>query len=382
MTFMAEHAERFDAPVTGPARVAGNLRELTMRARPGDILIIDILDLREVDADALAATKPAAVINAQRTASGRQPAAGARRLLDAGVPVIDGAGAAVLAVRDGSELTLHGGDITRGAAVIARGTALTHARVVAADTAAVDHLKVQVAVFGSHALERLERESGLFFEGKDLPSVGEGIAGRVVLVVSASDAAAADLESLKLFIADRRPFVIAEGGAVEACTAAKLRPSVIIGDLDRAPDAALATARVIALPGDGAVVTRLDALNARYETADIALSGTDLGTLIAHHGGAEAVVVAGRRTAAVDVLSADPETGIGGFLTSLVTRRTAVDATVIAATYRHRHSALFVWTVLGLAVATLAAAVFASDDARGLLTDAWDAVLGWFGGES
>src|SRR5690606_40484675 len=108
---MTEHSERIDVPVTGPARAAASIRELTFKARPGDVLVIDMLDLREVEADALAATKPAAVINAQRTASGRQPAAGARRLLEAGIPVIDGAGAAVLAIRDGSELTLHGGDI-------------------------------------------------------------------------------------------------------------------------------------------------------------------------------------------------------------------------------------------------------------------------------
>lgn len=382
MTSMAEHSETLGTPVSGPARRGANLRELAAKARPGDVVIIDVLDLREADADALAATGAAAVVNAQRTASGRQPAAGARRLLAAGVPVIDGAGAAVLAVRDGSELTLHGGDIMRGAAVIARGTALTQERVAAADTAALDHIKVQVAVFGSHALERLERESAVFFEGRGLPDVGENLAGRVVLVVTASNTAAADLASLKLFIGDRRPFVIAEGGAVEACTRAKLRPSVLIGDLDRAPDAALSTARVIALASDDGVVARLEALNSRYVSSDIALSGADLATLIAHHGGAEAVVVAGRRAAALDVLSADPDTGIGGFLTALVTRRTAVDASVIAATYRHRHSALFVWSVLGLAVATLVAAILASDDARALFSDAWDAVFGWFGGDS
>lgn len=379
---MTEHSERIDVPVTGPARAAASIRELTFKARPGDVLVIDMLDLREVEADALAATKPAAVINAQRTASGRQPAAGARRLLEAGIPVIDGAGAAVLAIRDGSELTLHGGDIMRGAAVVARGTALTQERVVAADTQALDHLKVQVAVFGSHALERLEREGALFFEGRGLPQLSESVAGRVVLVVTATDAAAADLASIKLFIADRRPFVIAEGGAVDACIAAKIRPSLIVGDIESASDAALTGAQVVALAGDNGALTRLEALRANYSSTDIALDGADLGALIAHHAGADAVVIAGRRTAALDVLSADPETGIGSFLTSLVTRRTAVDASVIAATYRHRHSPLFVGTVLVLSFATLAAAIFASDDARGLVTDVWNTVSRWFGGEA
>ena len=84
----------------------------------------------------------------------------------------------------------------------------------------------------------------------------------------------------------------------------------------------------------------------------------------------------------MDVLSADPDVGIGSFLTSLVTRRGTADAEVIAATYRHRHSLLFVWTVLGLALATLAAALWAVDDVRGLAQSAWDTVSGWFGGSA
>ena len=369
------------ASVSGPARL-GTVRDLVARARKGDVLVIDALDLREADAESLAATGALAVVNAQRTASGRQPAGGARTLLDAGVTVIDGAGSAVLAVRDGATLTLVGDQVMRGAAVIAKGIALTNERVDAADTAALDHLKVQVAVFGSHALERLEREGPLFFEGRGLPSLGVDVKHRVVLIVAASDAAASDLKRLRLFISDRRPIIIAEGGAVDACLAARLRPAVIVGDVDRAPETALVRAHVIALPGDRGLLTRLEAMGAIHESTDVALSGADLAALAAHHAGAEVVVIAGRRASAVDVLSADPDVGIGSFLTSLVTRRGTADAEVIAATYRHRHSLLFVWTVLGLALVTLAAALWAVDDVRSLAQSAWDTVSGWFGGSS
>jgi uncharacterized membrane-anchored protein len=62
-----------------------------------------------------------------------------------------------------------------------------------------------------------------------------------------------------------------------------------------------------------------------------------------------------------------------------VTRRSTTDASVIAATYRHRHSLLFVWTVLVLAFATLAIALWSIDDVRAWVQDAWTAVTGWFG---
>lgn len=367
--------------VTGPARV-GTVRELAGRARAGDILVIDVLDLREADAEALARTGAAGVVNATRTASGRQPAGGARRLIDAGLVVVDGAGAAVRAVREGTSLTLAGDSVLRGSDVVATGTALTVERVVAADTAALDHLKVQVAVFGSHAIERLEREGPLFFEGKGLPELGARVDGRIVLVVADGEGAAADLKSLRLFIRDRRPLVIAEGGAVDACLAARLRPAVVVGGVDRAPDSVLRTARVIALSSDDGSAARLEAIGASFDTTDVALAGADLATLAAHHGGAEVVVVAGRRASAVDVLSADPEVGIGAFLTALVTRRGAADAEVVAATYRHRHSLLFVWTVLALAGLTLAAALWSVAEVRDLAQSLWDAIDGWLGGGS
>jgi uncharacterized membrane-anchored protein len=365
--------------VTGPARSGTHLRELIAKAKPGDVAIIDVLDLREADAEALAAAGVVAVVNAQRTASGRQPAAGARTLLRAGLAVIDGAGPAVLALRDGTMLTLSADRVMRGAAVIATGTALTQERVVAADTAALDHLKVQVAVFGSHAIERLEREGQLFFEGAGLPSLGIDVAGRIVLVVADSPTTAADLSALRLFINDRRPIVISEGGAVDACLAAHLRPAVIIGGIESAPESALAQARVIVPEGEQGVGSRLEAMGVGYDVAHVALGSADLAALAAHHAGAEVIVVAGRRQGAVDVLSAEPDVGIGAFLTALVTRRSTTDASVIAATYRHRHSLLFVWTVLVLAFATLAIALWSIDDVRAWVQDAWTAVTGWFG---
>ena len=367
--------------IGGPARI-GTVRDLAARARQGDVLVIDVLDLREAEADALVRTGASGVINAKRTASGRQPAAGARRLLDAGLAVIDGAGPAVLAVREGTSLTLVGDSVLRGDEPIASGTALTLERIEAADTAALDHLKVQVAVFGSHAIERLEREGALFFEGVGLPDLGVKLAGRVVLVVAHSPATAEHLRSLKLFIKDRRPIVIAEGGAVEACLAARLRPSVIVGGVADAPDAALRAARVLTIASDEGATARLEAIGAHYDTSDIALAGADIATLAAHHAGAEVIVVAGSKASAVDVLSADPEVGIGAFLTSLVARGSAADAEVVAATYRHRHSVAFIVTMLALAGATLVVALLSVGEVRDLAQQVWDTVVGWFGGSS
>ena len=59
--------------VAGPARVDPRTKALTKRLRPGDIAVIDHLDLDRVSAEALVACQPAVVLNAARSTSGRYP---------------------------------------------------------------------------------------------------------------------------------------------------------------------------------------------------------------------------------------------------------------------------------------------------------------------
>ena len=55
--------------VVGPARVDRRTKSLTKRLRPGDVAVIDHLDLDRVAAEALVACRPAAVLNAARSTS-------------------------------------------------------------------------------------------------------------------------------------------------------------------------------------------------------------------------------------------------------------------------------------------------------------------------
>src|SRR3954454_17180370 len=75
--------------LTGVARLDSKTKKLTKRLRPGDIAIIDHVDLDRVSAEALAACQVAAVINVARSISGRYPNLGPRILVEAGVPLID-----------------------------------------------------------------------------------------------------------------------------------------------------------------------------------------------------------------------------------------------------------------------------------------------------
>src|SRR6476469_9348701 len=59
--------------VAGTARLDRRTKNLTKRLRPGDIAVIDHVDIDRVSADALVGCKVAAVVNAAPSISGRYP---------------------------------------------------------------------------------------------------------------------------------------------------------------------------------------------------------------------------------------------------------------------------------------------------------------------
>src|SRR3954466_4777937 len=88
--------------VSGIARLDRRTKDLTKRLRPGDIAVIDHVDLDRVSADALVGCRVAAVVNAAPTISGRYPNLGPEILLAAGIPLLDNVGIDVFAtVREG-----------------------------------------------------------------------------------------------------------------------------------------------------------------------------------------------------------------------------------------------------------------------------------------
>jgi len=75
--------------LTGTARVDRNIDRLLRRVCPGDIVVLDVLDLDRITADALVEADVAAVVNASPSVSGRYPNMGPEVLVNNGVTLID-----------------------------------------------------------------------------------------------------------------------------------------------------------------------------------------------------------------------------------------------------------------------------------------------------
>src|SRR5206468_2403229 len=75
--------------VIGTARVDRDIDRLLRRVCPGDIAVLDVLDLDRITADALVDAEIAAVVNASPSVSGRYPNLGPEVLLINGVGIPD-----------------------------------------------------------------------------------------------------------------------------------------------------------------------------------------------------------------------------------------------------------------------------------------------------
>src|SRR3954467_2065111 len=82
--------------ITAPSRVDRRTKNLTKRIRPGEIAVIDHIDLDRVSAEALVSCRVAAVVNASPSTSGRYPNLGPEILMGAGIVLVDGCGPGVM----------------------------------------------------------------------------------------------------------------------------------------------------------------------------------------------------------------------------------------------------------------------------------------------
>ncbi len=121
--------------LTGPARVDRRTHALIPRLRPGDVAVLDHLDLDRGSAHQLVDAGVVAVVNAQAMISGRYANLGPEVLAKAGVQLVDRVGPEVLTlVRDGSPVRIHEGVVYVDGEPVAAGQVLD-AELVAAQMA-------------------------------------------------------------------------------------------------------------------------------------------------------------------------------------------------------------------------------------------------------
>lgn len=379
-----------DGPsVVGRVRVDARTKNLTKRLEAGNIAVINHEDLDQVSAYALVACKPAAVINAAASISGAYPNLGPKILIDAGIPLIDRAGEAVLTqVAEGASGRVSGHTLVVEGRVVAEGTLLDLAAVETAMEHARGNLSEQIEAFSRNTMEYVRKERDLLLDGIKLPQIRTDLDGRYALVVVRGYHYKEDLQTLRPFIREAHPVLIGVDGGADALIELGYRPDIIVGDMDSVGDAALKSGAEIIVhayrDGRAPGMERVTALGVKDAIVLPAIgTSEDVAMLLADGKGAELIVAVGTHATLIEFLDKGRQGMASTFLTRLRVGSKLVDAKGVSLLYRSRiSSGALTWLVLAglLAVLAALAATPGGRTLMGVLAVRWDDLLAWIGG--
>lgn len=355
--------------------------DLARRAKPGDLVVIDCLDLDAAGGRLLAGAGVAAVVNTAPFVSGRFPARGALVLVESGVALLDRVGPELTRVLlDGDKVRLDGPLLFRGDDVVARGEVLDLATVHRLMDRARAGLAVQLEAFMANTAQVLRHEADLFLDGDGVPELSTRLAKRPVLLVAAGPGWQEDLARLRPWMKAAAPVLVGVDEGADALLAVGLKPHLIVGNPEVITEEALGCGAEIVVRaergGSAPGLDRAEAHQQRPVVFPVGAASEDAALLLAHTHDANLIVTVGSRTNVTDLVDrARPELA-AGLLARLKAGGRVVDGAAVARVYRQPAPAWPLWLLLLVLVAGLAAVVVISGDASPV--GQWrDEVLRW-----
>ncbi|MET8311563.1 putative cytokinetic ring protein SteA [Micromonospora sp. NPDC005173] len=377
---LRRHRNAEPGRVLGTARLDRRTKRLVGRLRPGDIAVIDHVDLDRVAADSLVAVGVAAVLNAKPSVSGRYPNLGPEVLIAAGIPLLDDLGEGVFErIREGDQVRIEGNTVFAGDEPVAHGSLQDAESVAKAMADAREGLSVQLEAFAANTMDYLRQERDLLLDGVGVPEIQTQMQGRHCLIVVRGYDYKADLDVLRPYIREFKPVLIGVDGGADALVEAGYTPDMIIGDMDSVTDDVLrcgAEVIVHAYPdGRAPGLPRVNGLGVPAVTFPAAATSEDLAMLLADEKGASLLVAVGTHATLVEFL----DKGRGGmastFLTRLKVGGKLVDAKGVSRLYRQSISGSSLLLLVLSAIAAMASAVAVSTVGKaylGVAAEWWD----------
>lgn len=371
-------------PIEGKARLGRRTKELVKHLKPGDVAVIDHVNIDRIAAEELIATGVRAVLNASPSSNGRYPNAGPLLLVSAGVALLDiEVGDPFEALADGERVTIEGDGVSAGGRELLRGRRLGAAELERRLAEQRERVDQALAEFAENTVAHVRQETDLLTGAIAFPSTRTSFRDRQALIVVRGEGHRRDLRALSAYIRDVRPVVVAVDGGADGCLEAGLKPDVILGDMDSAGDQALrcgAELIVHAYPdGRAPGRERLLGLGLTHTVVPAAGTSEDVAMLLAHEKGAELIVSVGAHFNLIEFLERNRSGMSSTFLTRLRIGEKLVDAKGVSRLYHP--SSGFGPAVLFLAAFAIVLAILAiASPALGDLVDLiWLKLKIWLG---
>ena len=310
------------------------------RLQPGDIAVIDHVNVDRIAAEELIATGVAGVINASPSSDGKYPNAGPLMLVRAGIRVVDAPDTPVFdLLRDGHQVAIgNDGAVLDGEQEVLRGRALTVDQLERELAEQRERIDEVLAEFAMNTVEHVRQETDILTGSIDFPPTRVSFRDRHVLIVVRGERHRRDLKALRTYIRNVRPLIVAVDGGADGLLEAGQKPDVILGDMDSASDAALSCGAeliVHAYP-DGRAPGRQRLVEMGLEHKVVPAAGTseDVAMLMAFEKGADLIVSVGAHFNLIEFLDRKRGGMSSTFLTRLRIGEKLVDAKGVSRLYR------------------------------------------------
>jgi uncharacterized membrane-anchored protein len=372
--------------VTGNARVDRDIDRLLRRVGPGDVAVLDVLDLDRATADALVDAGVVGVVNAAPSISGRYPNLGPEVLVANHIVLVDNAGPEIFKkIKDGAKVRLHDGGVYTGDRRLAHGVERTDEEIADLMHDAKTGLVAHLEAFAGNSIEFIRSESPLLIDGIGIPEIDVDVYRRHVVLVSDGPGAADDLKALKPFIKEYQPVLVGVGGGADVLRNDGYRPALIVGNPETMSADVLKCGAQVVLPADpdghAAGLERIQDLGIGAMTFPAAGSPTDLALLLVDHHGASLIVTAGQSASLEEFFDRSrAQSNPSTFLTRLKVSEKLVDAKAVATLYRsHISGGAVALLVLAVLLAIIAALWVSRSDAVVIdwLTNYWHRLTLW-----
>lgn len=332
-------------------------KQLCKRIQPNQFALLQHEDVDEVAAESLLDVRVGAVLNLSPFLTGTYPAEGAKRLLEAGVPLFefaceqphtlieeaDGAKAAIV----NEQLYVH---TSNGWQLVSTLRQVTKEEVNGKWLEAHQQLDRTLSAFIDNTLTYASWEKDLFLKPLRKLPLATKMANRHVIVVVRGKHYKEDLRTLASYIREYRPVLIAVDGGADALLENGYTPDIIVGDMDSVSDRALASGAEVVVhafpdgrsPGE----KRVESLGVPYHLLPAPGTSEDVAMLMAYEEQAELIVTIGTHTNMIDFL----EKGRKGMASTLLVRTKIgpklIDAKGVSQLYQPRVSwHVWVWFV-------------------------------------
>jgi uncharacterized membrane-anchored protein len=365
-------------------RLGRRTKHLVKRLLPGEIAVIDHVNIDRIAAEELIATGVRAVVNASASSNGLYPNAGPLVLARAGVKLIDvEEGDPFELLRDGDRVTVAGDSILAGDEVVLRGRALGVEELERRQEEQLARVNRALAEFAENTVAHVRGETELLTGSVEFPSTRASFRDRHVLIVVRGDRHRRDLKALRAYVRDMRPLIVAVDGGADGVLEAGMKPDVIVGDMDSAGDEALrcgAELIVHAYP-DGRAPGRERLLEMGLHHTVLAAAGTseDVAMLMAYEKGAALIVSVGAHFNLIEFLDRKRGGMSSTFLTRLRIGEKLVDAKGVSRLYNPAPTVGPLLLFLGVFAVLLAILVITSPALNDVFQLVWLKIRIWLG---